>query len=51
MSNSTIRPLRKEPAKARGWFAKLGWVGFLFFFIKGSVWIAIFLGAGKLFAG
>lgn len=51
MSNSTMQPLRKETAKARGWLAKLGWAGFLFFFIKGLVWIAIFLGAGKLFAG
>lgn len=28
---------------------RLGLAAFLFFLIKGLVWIAIFLGAGKLF--
>lgn len=49
MSASTRQHPRKAPTKAPGWLAKLGWAGFLFFFIKGLVWIAIFLGAGKLF--
>lgn len=46
-----MQPMRKEPVKARGWLAKLGWAGFLFFFIKGLVWIAVLLGAGTLFVG
>lgn len=33
------------------WFKRLGVVGFLFFFIKGLVWIAIFLGVGKCALG
>lgn len=46
-----MRPLHTQPSKALGWLAKLGWAGFLFFFIKGLVWIAVLLGAGKMFAG
>jgi len=26
---------------------KMGWAAFLFFFIKGLVWLAIFFGLGK----
>lgn len=51
MNTSTMQPPRKDSSKTRGWIARLGWAGFLFFFIKGLVWIAIFLGAGKLFVG
>ncbi|MCB0793762.1 MAG: hypothetical protein KDB88_03415 [Flavobacteriales bacterium] len=32
------------------WLKRLGWAGFLFFFVKGLVWLAIFLGVGKLFS-
>lgn len=35
--------------KARLWFKRLGLIGFLFFFIKGLIWLAIFLGLGKIF--
>ena len=35
--------------KLKAWLKKLGVAGFLFFLIKGLVWVAIFLGAGKLF--
>ncbi len=28
-------------------FKKMGWAAFLFFFIKGLVWLAIFFGLGK----
>ncbi len=33
--------------KALGWLRKLGWAGFLFFLIKGLVWIAVFYGLGR----
>ena len=33
--------------KALGWLWKLGWAGFLFFLIKGLVWIAVFYGLGR----
>ena len=35
--------------KAKRWFKRIGIIGFLFFFIKGLVWLAIFLGLGSLF--
>lgn len=38
----------KRPKNIKAWLKRLGVAGFLFFFIKGLVWIAIFLGAGKL---
>jgi len=28
---------------------QLGWLGFLFFFVKGLIWIAVFLGLGEFF--
>jgi len=31
------------------WLRRIGWLGFFFFLAKGSVWLAIFLGAGALF--
>jgi hypothetical protein len=33
--------------KAMGWLKKLGWVGFLFFLIKGLAWLAVFYGLGR----
>jgi hypothetical protein len=30
-----------------GWLMKLGWAGFLFFLIKGLVWLAVFYGLGR----
>jgi len=35
-------------SKFKVWFKRIGIVGFLFFLIKGLIWLAIFLGAGKL---
>lgn len=32
------------------WLKRLGWAGFLFFFIKGLVWLAVFWGVGSFFA-
>ncbi len=29
------------------WLKRLGFAGFMFFFLKGLVWIAIFVGIGK----
>ena len=33
--------------KALWWLRKLGWAGFLFFLIKGLVWIAVIYGLGR----
>ncbi len=35
-------------SKFKKWFKRIGIIGFLFFLIKGLVWLAIFFGAGKL---
>ncbi len=34
--------------KFTAWLTRIGLIGFLFFLIKGLIWLAIFLGAGKL---
>jgi hypothetical protein len=34
---------------AKIWFKRMGMIGFLFFLIKGLVWLAILLGIGSLF--
>lgn len=31
------------------WFKRIGVIGFLFFLIKGLVWLAIFFGIGSIF--
>jgi len=36
--------------KTKKWFKRIGVLGFLFFFIKGLIWLAIFLGVGTLFS-
>jgi hypothetical protein len=33
--------------KLKDWFKKIGLAGFLFFFIKGLVWIGVFIFAKK----
>lgn len=33
--------------KTRIWFQRLGVAGFLFFLIKGLIWIAVFAGLGQ----
>jgi len=30
-----------SPNKVKKWLAKLGLIGFLFFFVKGLLWIAV----------
>lgn len=42
-------PERAGPNK-RSWLKRLGWAGFLFFLVKGLVWLAIFAGVGTLWA-
>jgi hypothetical protein len=41
----------KQPnTKKASWLKRLGWAGFLFFLLKGLIWLAIFVGAGTLWA-
>ena len=35
--------------KLKKWIKRIGVIGFLFFLIKGLVWLAIFLGLGSIF--
>ncbi|MEM7106200.1 MAG: hypothetical protein AAF502_23925 [Bacteroidota bacterium] len=37
-----------QPTNAKTWLKRLGFAGFMFFFIKGLVWLAIFFGLGKV---
>ncbi len=37
----------KNISPLRRWLARLGIAGFMFFFLKGMVWLAIFFGVGK----
>ena len=32
------------------WLKRIGIAGFIFFLIKGLIWVAVFLGIGSLFA-
>lgn len=41
---------RAADAPKVSWGKRLGWAGFLFFLVKGLVWLAIFVGAGTLWA-
>ena len=43
---SDHQPITKKVS----WLKRLGWAGFLFFLLKGLVWLAIFAGAGTLWA-
>jgi len=38
-----------DKEKVKYWFKRIGVVGFLFFLIKGLVWLAVIFGAAKLF--
>lgn len=40
----------RSGAKKRNWLKRLGWAGFLFFLVKGLVWLAVFAGVGTLWA-
>ena len=41
----------KKKSGFKVWFKRLGIAGFLFFFLKGLVWLAIFFWAGKCALG
>lgn len=42
--------MKEEQKKQRySWLKKMGWAAFLFFLIKGLVWLAIFFGLFKMF--
>lgn len=43
-ANSTPTPT----SKGRRWLQRLGWAGFMFFLIKGLVWLAVFYGMGRM---
>ena len=34
--------------KFNQWIKRVGIIGFLFFFIKGLIWLAVFFGLGQL---
>lgn len=40
-------PNQKQESSFIKWIKKLGIIGFLFFFIKGLVWLGVFYLAGK----
>jgi len=40
----------KQKKNKHQWLKQLGIAGFLFFLIKGLIWLAVFFGAAKLFA-
>ena len=37
----------EQKSSAKEWLKRIGVAGFLFFFIKGIIWILIFLGLGN----
>jgi hypothetical protein len=37
------------PERTKLWFQRIGVAGFLFFLIKGLIWIAVWAGIGKYF--
>ncbi len=37
----------QQTSPARKWLARLGVAGFMFFFLKGMVWLAVIFGVGK----
>lgn len=38
---------QKKQSKWEAWFKRIGLIGFLFFFIKGLLWIGVAVFAGK----
>jgi len=41
----------KKKARMMFWLKKFGLAGFLFFFIKGLIWLAVIFGLAKYFTG
>lgn len=40
----------RSGAKKGNWLKRSGWAVFLFFLVKGLVWLAVFAGVGTLWA-
>ncbi|HYX10191.1 MAG TPA: hypothetical protein VE912_25915 [Bacteroidales bacterium] len=38
---------RRKGEKAKQWLKRIGQVGFIFFLVKGLIWLAVFFFAGK----
>jgi hypothetical protein len=49
MSQENI-PSGEDNSKLKLWFKRLGFAGFLFFLIKGLIWLAVIFGLGKYFS-
>jgi hypothetical protein len=41
----------QKSANWKSWLKKFGIIGFMFFFIKGLVWLAVIFGLGKYIFG
>lgn len=39
--------LEKDQSKVKLWLKRMGFAGFMFFFLKGLVWLAVFFGLFK----
>ncbi len=49
-SNSAVAETNAPSGQSnptRKWLARFGFAGFMFFFIKGLVWLAVIFGVGK----
>jgi hypothetical protein len=40
--------IEKEEKEKLPWIQRLGWAAFLFFFVKGLIWLAVFFGLFKM---
>lgn len=43
--------MRLNRDRIKTWLKRLGLAGFLFFMIKGLIWLAVFMGLGSLLLG
>jgi hypothetical protein len=41
--------MKDQQNKKKAWLKRFGLAGFLFFLIKGIIWLFVFFGAAKLF--
>ncbi len=48
MDSNSPNPTPPPTSKGRRWLQRLGWAGFMFFLIKGLVWLAVFYGLGRM---
>jgi len=42
------KPMKKLMPAIKKWFLRIGIIGFLFFLVKGLIWLAIFMGLGSV---